>query len=142
MSKSDRLIQFKNKVRVRVCGILENDQGILMIKHSGLSIKNIWLPPGGGSEFGETIEQALAREFKEETNLEVTIQDFLGINEYINNDLHAIELFYQVEYKRGILRLGKDPELDSSDQIIEEYKYLKRESAQKYIPVPLKNNLN
>lgn len=135
MPKTDHLLQYKNKVRVRVCGILEKDNEILMIKHKGLLNNDVWLPPGGGIEFGETTEDALVREFREETNLKVTINEFIGINEYITNELHAIELFYKVIYKSGTLRLGYDPEMDKSNQLLKEIKFLRKNQAQKHIPV-------
>lgn len=137
MPKTDHLLQYKNKVRVRVCGILEKDNEILMIKHKGLLNNDVWLPPGGGIEFGETTEDALVREFREETNLKVTINEFIGINEYITNELHAIELFYKVIYKSGTLRLGYDPEMDKSNQLLKEIKFLRKNQAQKHIPIDI-----
>ncbi len=134
MPISNSIKQFGNKVRIRVCGILENEQGILLIRHVGLSKKNLWLPPGGGVEFGETIEQALLREFKEETNLEVSISTFAGINEYIDDNLHAIELYYIVQYKSGTLKLGHDPELSTDNQLLKELKYVIKEEALSHIP--------
>ena len=134
MPKQDPLIQFKNKVRVRVCGILEHKECILMIRHSGLVEKDVWLAPGGGVQFGETIEEALIREFKEETNLDIQVSDFLGINEHIKNDLHAIEIYHKVVYKKGTINLGSDPELEPHNQILKDIKYLKKEHAIQYIP--------
>jgi 8-oxo-dGTP diphosphatase len=142
MPKEDSLAQFKNKVRVRVCGILENNKGILMIQHQGLDKKDIWLPPGGGINFGETIKDALIREFKEETGLTVTISSFIGINEYIKNKFHAIELFYQVEYLDGILKLGQDPELGQKKQILKDIKYMDKTVVQQYISISLKNKVH
>jgi 8-oxo-dGTP diphosphatase len=40
--------------------------------------KNFWMPPGGGIEAGETFEQAIVREVKEETNMKVLHQEFIG----------------------------------------------------------------
>ena len=52
--------KFGGKVRVRVGGILiENDQ-ILLLKHEGVGKKEfLWSPPGGGMEFGENAEENL-----------------------------------------------------------------------------------
>jgi ADP-ribose pyrophosphatase YjhB (NUDIX family) len=48
----------------------------LVIVYAGK--KGSWTPPGGGVEDGETIEQAVAREIKEETNMKVLAQALIG----------------------------------------------------------------
>ena len=40
--------------------------------------KGFWTPPGGGIEPGETFEQAVTREVKEETNMKVMHQKLIG----------------------------------------------------------------
>ena len=40
--------------------------------------KGYWTPPGGGVEPGESVEQALIREVKEETNMHVISQHLIG----------------------------------------------------------------
>ena len=40
--------------------------------------KGIWAPPGGSAEQGESIEQAVAREVVEETNMRVVRQKLIG----------------------------------------------------------------
>ena len=49
--------------------LIENDK-VLLIDHKKL---NLWLPPGGHIDPNETPDQALIREFKEETNLDIEI---------------------------------------------------------------------
>jgi ADP-ribose pyrophosphatase YjhB (NUDIX family) len=43
--------------------------------------KNYWTPAGGGIEPGETYEDAVAREVKEETNMRVVSQKFIGFQD-------------------------------------------------------------
>ena len=118
---------FTNRLRVRACGVLIENKKILLVRHSGLGpLNTLWIPPGGGIEFGETIKQCIAREFKEETRLEITVDDFLFTHEHILTPLHAIELFHKVQYKQGRMALGDDPELPKSQQIIKEIKYLSK----------------
>lgn len=109
---------FGNKLRIRICGILIQENKILLVKHQGLG-KNgfLWSPPGGEPLYSENIENTLKREFYEETGLLIKIKEFLFINEYIESSLHAIELFFKVEMKGGNLSLGKEPEMDDSDII-------------------------
>ena len=40
--------------------------------------KGYWAPPGGGIELGETYEEAVIREVKEETNMKVLNQKLIG----------------------------------------------------------------
>lgn len=104
---------FGNQVRVRVMGLLIRKNQILLLKHTGLNTENeFWLPPGGGVEFGESIKNALIREYKEETNISIKICDFLGVDEFISQDLHAVEFFFKVAQTGGKLRLGGDPEFE------------------------------
>ena len=65
---------FSKKVRVRACGILKNEQGILLLKHLGIGpAEFLWAPPGGGVKFGDTLEETVQREFLEETGLTVSV---------------------------------------------------------------------
>lgn len=40
--------------------------------------KGYWTPPGGGIEQGESVEEAVIREVKEETNMKVLRQEIIG----------------------------------------------------------------
>jgi 8-oxo-dGTP diphosphatase len=116
---------YQHKVRVRVCGIClsENRQEILLIKHLGLGKDGVWwAPPGGGVTFGESAEEALVREFLEETGLQIKVCQFLFVNEFVKPPLHAVELFFAVEIIGGTLQKGHDPEL--SQQIISEVRFV------------------
>jgi 8-oxo-dGTP pyrophosphatase MutT (NUDIX family) len=48
--------------------------------------KGYWGHPGGGVELGESIEQALVREVKEETNMRVVSQQIIGYQEISEPD--------------------------------------------------------
>ncbi len=133
--KSDPLEKNYDRVRVRVCGIYVRNNKLLLIKHRGLGEDYLWSPPGGGVEFNTSIEENLLREFREETGLTIEVGEFLFINEFISSPFHAIELFFKVKVIEGELKLGKDPELKSDNQIITGIKFmdmeeLKREKSQ------------
>ncbi len=115
---------YGNRVRVRVCGICVQEEKILLIHHNGVGRKgSLWAPPGGGLEFGESAEQTLIREYKEETGLDIMVKEFLFVNEYFDTTLHAIELFFRIEITGGILAKGSDPEMSVHKQIIQELRY-------------------
>ena len=62
----------KYDFNIRVTGILIEDEKILLLKQK-VSDKRNWSLPGGKLEQGETIEQGIIREMKEETGLDVEI---------------------------------------------------------------------
>lgn len=115
---------YRGKVRVRVCGLLINEQGLLLLRHNHLGPKgHIWAPPGGGVEFGHQVQDVLKQEFLEETGLVVQIGDYLFTNEYIDQKYHAIELFFLVHAREGQPKLGYDPELPADQQILTAIKF-------------------
>jgi 8-oxo-dGTP diphosphatase len=120
--------QYGNQLRVRVCGICVQEGKILLINHSGMNESGeFWSPPGGGLEFGETIENCLKREFLEETNTIISIGKLLVVNEFIKNPLHAIELFYEVKIEAGQVKKGFDPEME--EQIIRDIQWMSYEEV-------------
>jgi len=65
------------------------DNKILLIKRKTRPFVGYWALPGGRMDPGETIEQTVVREVKEETGLDVTIVDVLGeyVEKGINDDV-------------------------------------------------------
>lgn len=116
---------YSNKLRVRICGVLIEENKLLLINHKGIGKQgNLWAPPGGGLEFHESSTTCLKREFLEETGLEIEAKRFLFVNEYQNEKMHALELFFEVVRTGGSLIMGRDPELDSGRQMITELKFV------------------
>ena len=65
-----------------------------------------WAIPGGELEYGETIEQCLVREIKEETGLDVKVKDLLYIcDRFRHLDNHVVHMTFLVE------RVGKKSRL-------------------------------
>jgi len=130
--------KFGNRLRVRVCGILIEQNKLLLVKHRGLGKEGIlWAPPGGGMEFGANAKENLQREFFEETGLKVVIKRFLFVHEYLDSPLHSIELFFEVERVGGHLIKGNDPEMEGEDQIIEAVEFLNIETIGRQKPSTL-----
>ncbi len=67
-----------------VFGLLEEPAGILLVANRrviGGRTAVVWDLPGGGVETGETLEEALRREMREETALDVAVHEMLLVTE-------------------------------------------------------------
>lgn len=113
---------YGNRIRVRACGLCWHDGRLLMVNHTGLHKDDFWAPPGGGIEFGQTASETVAREFLEETGLQVKPGAYLFTCEFINPPLHALELFFEANYLSGEAKTGGDPETDL--QLIREVRWM------------------
>ncbi|MDX5348377.1 MAG: NUDIX hydrolase [Hymenobacteraceae bacterium] len=123
---NQRASRYAERVRVRVCGICLQNNKVLVVKHQALDQVNnaFWSPPGGGLEYGESLRDCLAREFEEETGIQVKVGNLLYVNEFLDKPLHAIELFFEVEPQSGSVKTGTDPEAAADDQLIEQVQFL------------------
>ncbi len=87
------------KPTIRVAGLLVRDGRILMVEQ-GRGEERYWLLPGGGVKFGETLSDALRREFDEELGLRVGVYKLLAIVESISPDVtyakHVVHLVFEV----------------------------------------------
>jgi 8-oxo-dGTP diphosphatase len=63
----------KNKFWVCTDGIYEKDVKILLLKRNVKPFKGFWYVVGGHVEEEETLKEALKREFKEETNIDIKV---------------------------------------------------------------------
>lgn len=116
--------KFGHQLRIRVNGILIQDDKVLMLRHLMGGGKEFWSVPGGGMQYGSNAEDNLKREFEEETGLEIQINRFLFVHEFLREPLHAIEMFFEVSYISGKINLGTDPELDQDKQILTEIRWM------------------
>lgn len=116
---------YRERTRIRVNGLLVREDALLLVKIlSPVVGKPVWIPPGGGLEYGETMQQCLEREFREETGLEVETGMLWHINEMVKPPYHAIEFYFEVEQTGGELQLGVDPEHPADDQFIQDVRFI------------------
>ena len=89
------------KFNIRVYGILMDKRQRVLVSDEYIRGNYFTKLPGGGLEFGEGTRDCLKREFKEETNLDVTIgehiytTDFFQISAFNNVD-QIISIYYYV----------------------------------------------
>ncbi len=86
-----------------VDGIVLRKGKVLLIKRSTLPYKGHWALPGGFVEHGETVEDAVAREIKEETELTCEPVGLVGVYSDPKRDPrgHTITLAYILKIIRG-----------------------------------------
>lgn len=70
------------KFNIRVYGLLIVDDAILVTDEVRLNTKMTKFP-GGGLEFGEGLADALVREYKEELNVAVKVNELVYINDFL-----------------------------------------------------------
>ena len=123
--KDEIVNTFGNKLRLRISGICIHNNEILLVKHKALNeVGELWAPPGGGMNYGETAIETLQREFKEETDLDIEVGELLFVNEYLDKPLHAVEMFFEVKIvgNQNVI-IGYDPEM-LDNQIITDVKFV------------------
>jgi ADP-ribose pyrophosphatase YjhB (NUDIX family) len=125
--------KFGHQLRMRVNGILIEQDQLLLVKHRMGNGRILWSVPGGGMNFGSSAAENLKREFLEETGLEVKIEQYLFVHEYLSTPLHAMEHFFLVKRTSGNVTLGKDPELSDENQILEDIAWVSIDQL-KFIP--------
>lgn len=98
--------------RIRVAAIIVQDGRILLARHKRHG-QAYWVLPGGGVDFGESTEQALIRELKEEANLDIRVGRLVMVNDSIPPDghRHIVNLYFTAEITGGTLRVGDDHRL-------------------------------
>lgn len=86
---------------VAVCGVLRNDDNkYLLVRHTYGSCKGKYLLPGGYIQKDELPEEAIKREFLEETNLTIEPLNIIAIRCKQNE----LVLFFNVKYISGNLQ--------------------------------------
>lgn len=73
-----------------VAGVIKDGNKIFATQRGYGDLKGGWEFPGGKMEAGETPQQALARELKEELTVDVSVGDFICTVEYDYPKFHLI----------------------------------------------------
>jgi 8-oxo-dGTP diphosphatase len=76
-----------------VGAIVIHDDSLLMVRRGREPNKGLWSVPGGRVEAGEYLSDALRREVREETGIDIEVGDLLGILEWAGDE-HFVILDY------------------------------------------------
>lgn len=99
-----------NCITLTVDAIIPYAGKIVLIKRKNEPYKNYYALPGGIVEYGETVENAVLREVKEETGLEGKIHSLVGVYSDPKRDPrgHFVSVCFIVLPTGGELRSGTD----------------------------------
>ena len=102
-------MKYKNP-KLTVDGILIDKKKILLIKRKNEPFKGKWSLPGGFVEYGETVEDAVVREFFEETNLSTCVKELSGVYSAPDRDPrgHTVTVAFLLDFIKGELKSGDD----------------------------------
>lgn len=83
---------------------------IILIRRGNDPFKGHWALPGGFVEIGETVEDAVVREAREETGLEIQVIRLVGVYSDPNRDPrgHTVSVVFFAEPVGGELRADSD----------------------------------
>ena len=81
---------------VGVGGVVVRDGRALLVRRGKPPLYGRWVVPGGTVELGETLEEALVREVREETGLEVEPIEVLTVFDRIERDAAGVAYHYVI----------------------------------------------
>ena len=101
---------------VGVGAVVLDGRRVLLVKRGHEPSKGEWSLPGGAVDVGETLEQALRREIREETCLEIDVGPIIDVLDRIRYDrdghveFHYVLVDFLCHPRGGTLHCGSDAE--------------------------------
>lgn len=87
-----------------VAGVVINEGKVLLARHTYGSGNNKLIIPGGYVNYGETVQDALKREFFEETSVTVEPKEVIGVR----FNMHDWYFVFRAEYISGVATSDND----------------------------------
>jgi colanic acid biosynthesis protein WcaH len=93
---------------VSVEAVIISDKRLLLLKRNNEPVKGEWWFPGGRIQKGESLEDTLRREVKEETGLEISSYKLINVYSRVFPERHDITIAYLCKCKKGIVKLNSE----------------------------------
>jgi mutator protein MutT len=106
--------EYPDRPIVGVGGVIVRGSSVLLVRRGREPLRGEWSIPGGAVELGETLRQALVREVREETGLEVEVGPVLGVFDSIfpgpgpRPQYHYVLIDFLCHPVGGLLRAASD----------------------------------
>ena len=115
---------------IRVYGILINDKDEVLLSDERRFGREFTKFPGGGLEHGEGLKDCVKREFKEELNLDVEVQDLIYLTDFFQESAfdkkdQIISVYYAVSSKETDTVKTSNTPFDFDGDAIESHRWKK-----------------
>jgi len=108
--------EYPDRPIVGVGAVVVRAGAVLLVKRASEPLKGHWSLPGGAVELGETLPEAIQREVREETGLEISILEVIEVFDRISRDAdnrpryHYVLIDFLCTPVAGSARPGSDVE--------------------------------
>lgn len=86
--------------------MIVRDEGLLFLRRNNQPAKGEWWFPGGRIRKGESLEQTLRREIKEETGLELRFYKLVNVYSRVFPERHDITIVYLCKCEDGSVKVN------------------------------------
>ncbi len=114
MSGSDSARTYPTRPYLAVSAAIFRDGRVLIVRRARPPAHGLYTLPGGGVELGETLEEAVVREVREETALAIAPVDLVGFRQAIARDSagrverHFVILPFAARFIGGEISLNEE----------------------------------
>jgi 8-oxo-dGTP diphosphatase len=114
MSDSTAERTYPTRPYLAVSAAIFRDGRVLIVRRARPPAQDLYTLPGGGVELGETLEQAVIREVREETALEIAPLELVGFRQAIARDAvgrverHFVILPFAARWVQGEILLNEE----------------------------------
>jgi 8-oxo-dGTP diphosphatase len=114
MSHADASRTYPTRPYLAVSAAIFRDGKVLLVRRARAPAHGLYTLPGGGVELGETLEQAVIREVREETALDVAPVELVGFRQAIAHDAegrierHFVILPFAARFIAGKITLNEE----------------------------------